>query len=148
MAGRGGIEALLDLMDEAFRGRRDRGANESQALLTNLAHRARRRVARAAGRGAARRSSRSPSTSARASSCTTTTPSGRGTLRVRRRRAVEPWPERRRAARSRSVAWLERRPRAGSLDHVAALADDAELDRPRMTNWGELAPDPLDRSRR
>ena len=37
MAGRGGIEALLDLMDEAFRGRGIEETDESQALLTNLA---------------------------------------------------------------------------------------------------------------
>ena len=37
MAGRGGIEALLDLLDEAFRGRGIETSNESQALLTNLA---------------------------------------------------------------------------------------------------------------
>ena len=37
MAGRGGIEALLDLMDEAFRGVGLEASNESQALLTNLA---------------------------------------------------------------------------------------------------------------
>ena len=37
MAGRGGIDALLALMDEAFRGAGIEESNESQALLTNLA---------------------------------------------------------------------------------------------------------------
>ena len=37
MSDRGGIDALLDLMDEAFRGRGIEDSNESQALLTNLA---------------------------------------------------------------------------------------------------------------
>ena len=37
MAGRGGIDALLDLMDEAFRGAGIEESNESQALLPNLA---------------------------------------------------------------------------------------------------------------
>ena len=37
MAGRGGIDALLVLMDEAFRGAGIEESNESQALLTNLA---------------------------------------------------------------------------------------------------------------
>jgi hypothetical protein len=36
MAERGGIEALLYLMDEAFRGPGIEGSNESQALLPNL----------------------------------------------------------------------------------------------------------------
>ena len=36
MANRSGIEALLDLLDEAFRGRGIEASNESQALLTNL----------------------------------------------------------------------------------------------------------------
>jgi hypothetical protein len=37
------------------------------------------------------------------------------------------------------VAYLERA-HDQFVAHVAALADDAELDRPRMTNWGELRP--------
>ena len=37
MAGRGDIEALLYLLDEAFRGRGIEETDESQALLTNLA---------------------------------------------------------------------------------------------------------------
>jgi hypothetical protein len=37
VSGRGAIEALLDLLDEAFRGRGIEASNESQALLTNLA---------------------------------------------------------------------------------------------------------------
>ena len=36
MAARGGIEALLDLMEEAYRGRGIEESNESQALLNNL----------------------------------------------------------------------------------------------------------------
>jgi hypothetical protein len=31
-------------------------------------------------------------------------------------------------------------PRSTLADHVAALADDAELERDRLTNWGELRP--------
>src|SRR5512135_3316239 len=37
MAGRSGIETMLGLMDEAFRGRGIEASDESQALLTNLA---------------------------------------------------------------------------------------------------------------
>ena len=37
MGERGGIEALLDLFEEAFRGRGIEASDESQALLTNLA---------------------------------------------------------------------------------------------------------------
>jgi hypothetical protein len=36
MAGRTGIETLLDLLDEAYRGRGIESSNESQALLTNI----------------------------------------------------------------------------------------------------------------
>ena len=37
MTERGGIVTILDLLDEAFRGRGIEASNESQALLTNLA---------------------------------------------------------------------------------------------------------------
>lgn len=37
MSERGGIETMLGLLEEAFRGRGIEGSNESQALLTNLA---------------------------------------------------------------------------------------------------------------
>ncbi|MFL5768578.1 MAG: DUF664 domain-containing protein, partial [Chloroflexota bacterium] len=37
------------------------------------------------------------------------------------------------------LVWLEAA-HARLVGHVAALADDAELETPRMTNWGELRP--------
>ena len=37
----------------------------------------------------------------------------------------------------RVIAWLEGAHQR-LVDHVAALTEDAELDRPRPTNWGEL----------
>jgi hypothetical protein len=37
------------------------------------------------------------------------------------------------------VAWLEDA-HVRLAGHVAALADDAELDAPRLTNWGEQRP--------
>ena len=61
MTERGGIEAMLDLLEEAFRGRGIEESDESQALLTNLATRAGRRLAgAAAGRGALDRVDRPP----------------------------------------------------------------------------------------
>ena len=107
MAGRGGIDALLDLMDEAFRGAGIEESNESQALLTNLAS-----VPETQWRGRCRRSEPLDrvdrrSTSARARSCTTTTHSAAGTLQFgdTRGRAVRV----RRARRTKSIAWLEAR---------------------------------------
>ena len=37
------------------------------------------------------------------------------------------------------LPWLETTHDA-LMGHVRALADDAELDRPRLANWGELRP--------
>jgi uncharacterized protein DUF664 len=37
------------------------------------------------------------------------------------------------------IAWVEAA-HARLVEHVAALADDSELDAPRLTNWGELRP--------
>ena len=116
----GGIEALLDLMDEAFGGRGDRGVNESQALLQQSSPPCLTTFWRAlpGRRGPVDRVDR-PARRARARSCTTTTPSGParssgGTPEV------EPWPRGRRLpradvdrlARERSTT-AARRPRRG-----------------------------------
>lgn len=62
---------------------------------------------------------------------------GPGTLRFGTPE-VEPWPEHA-VDREAFGPWLE----AGHerlVGHVRDLADDAELDRPRLTNWSELRP--------
>ena len=136
MSDRGGIETLLYLLDEAFGGAGIEASDESQALLPNLAFRAGRRLARAAGGPLALdRVDRDPRRRLqdhvrrlrlRPGTLQFATPgSSRGGRARRRWRDVFPWLE---AAQGRLV------------DHVAALADDAELDAPRPTNWGERRP--------
>ena len=138
MAARSGIETLLYLLDEAFRGGGIEESNESQALLTNLATVRAWPDGRRCRRGRLDRSATSPVTSARARSCTTTTRSVSGTLAVRdaRGRALAPSGG---SPDEIVIAWLAA-VHARFVDHVAALDDDAELDRPRPTNWGELRP--------
>ncbi len=136
MSERGGIVTMLDLLDEAFRGRGIEGSNESQALLTNLAtvdgdawH--------ALPPGAARSIE---SIALHVGACKVMYDDyafGAGSL-LFATPEVEPWgtgP----APREEVVAWLESG-HGRLVEHVAALADDAELDRPRPTNWGELRP--------
>ena len=75
MASRAGIEALLYLLDEAFRGRGIEESDESQALLPNLATVPQEVVAEPCRTERRARSRRSSSMSEPARSCTTTTPS-------------------------------------------------------------------------
>jgi uncharacterized damage-inducible protein DinB len=136
MSGRAGIDALLNLMDEAFRGAGIEESNESQALVTNLVS-----VPSEAWRALPPGASRSiEAITLHVGACKVMYDDyafgpGRlqfGTLEV------EPWKEGA-APRDGVLAWLEQ----GQLrlvEHVAALADDDELDRPRPTNWGELRP--------
>jgi uncharacterized damage-inducible protein DinB len=49
---------------------------------------------------------------------------------------VEPWTAEGPAERREVVAWLEAA-HARLVEHVEALPGDAELTRPRATNWGE-----------
>ena len=51
---------------------------------------------------------------------------------------VEPWAEGE-APREAVLAWLEAA-HARLVANVSALAGDDELDRPRLTNWGESRP--------
>lgn len=136
MAGRSGIETLLDLMDEAFRGRGIQASNESQALLANLATVTDEQW-RARPPGAARTIE---SIAVHVGACKVMYDDhafGPGTLRFGTRE-VEPWPDDQ-APREAVIAWLETA-HARLAAHVAALGDDAELDRPRPTNWGEPRP--------
>ena len=62
---------------------------------------------------------------------------GAGTLRFATPE-VEPWPTGT-SEMGEVLPWLETTHRR-LVDHVAALADDAELDVPRRANWDELRP--------
>jgi len=133
---RGGIEALLGLMDEAFDGRGIEASNESQALLTNLAT-----VPPETWTALATGASRSIADIAlHVGACKIMYDDyafGPGSLRFGTPE-VEPWdpasPD-----PDRIVGWL-RAAHERLASHVAALATDAELDRARATNWGEARP--------
>jgi len=136
MSDRGGIKALLDLMDEAFRGGGIEESNESQALITNLAS-VPDEAWTALPAGAVRSIA---SIAIHVGACKIMYDDyafGTGTLQFGTP-AVEPWDEAA-AAPSEVTAWLEDAHRA-LTEHVKALADDTELDRPRPTNWGEDRP--------
>ena len=133
---RGGIEALLDLMDEAFRGRGIEQTNESQALLTNLAT-----VPSDAWSALPAGVSRSIGAIAmHVGACKIMYANYAfedGTLRFATPE-VEPWPENA-VPPADLIPWLETA-HERLRGHVAALAGDHELDRPRPTNWGEQRP--------
>jgi hypothetical protein len=133
MAGRGGIEALLYLLGEAFRGRGIEDTDESQALLPNLGT-----VPEEAWRAVPDGGVRSvEAIVVHVGACKIMYDDyafGGGTLQWGTRE-VEPWPEGA-APRAEVVPWLEAA-HARLVDHVSALTDDAELDRLRPANWGE-----------
>ena len=135
MAERGGIDALLDLLEEAFRGAGPE-ADESQALLPNLAT-----VPDAAWRalppGAARTIE---SIALHVGSCKVMYDDyafGSASL-LFATPAVEPFTEGT-AERQAVMDWLDSAHRQIAA-HVGELVDDDELDRPRLTNWGEMRP--------
>jgi uncharacterized damage-inducible protein DinB len=136
MGERGGIEALLDLFEEAFRGRGIEASDESQALLTNLAS-----VPDDAWRALPAGASRSiESIALHVGSCKVMYDDyafGSATLEWGTP-AVEPWPKGT-APRDEVVRWLIET-HQGLVANVAALENDDELDRPRRTNWGDLRP--------
>ena len=136
MAERGGIVALLDLLEEAFRGRGIEEGDESQAFMPNL-----RTVPDAAWRTLPTGAARSiESIAMHVGSCKIMYDHyafGPGSFEWGTADS-EPWTEGE-APRDEVVAWIERA-HDRLAEHVAALADDAELDRPRPTNWGELRP--------
>jgi DinB superfamily len=133
MAGRAGIEALLYLLDEAFRGCGIEESNESQALLPNLAT-----VPDDAWQALPDGAARSVEAIAiHIGACKIMYDDhafGSGTLRFGTRE-VEPWPDGE-APRDEVIPWLERA-HAALVAHVDALADDTELHRLRPANWGE-----------
>jgi uncharacterized damage-inducible protein DinB len=127
---------LLDVMDEAFRGRGIEQSNESQALLPNLAS-----VPVEAWQALPGGASRSIGAIAlHVGACKIMYADhafGDGTLRFGTPE-VEPWPEDE-VAPGELVPWLEAA-HGALVDGVRALADDADLDVPRPTNWGEQRP--------
>ena len=135
MGERAGIEAMLGLMDEAFRGTGIEDSNESQALLTNL-----RSVPDAFWRQVPPNGARTiESIVIHVGACKVMYDDyafGGGTLQW-----GTPEVEPAEGALERDVLldWLERSHDV-LVGHVAALPSDAELDAPRRTNWGEERP--------
>jgi uncharacterized damage-inducible protein DinB len=135
MAARGGIEELLSLMDEAFRGVGIEESNESQALLNNLAS-----VTDEQWRARLPNVERTiESIANHVGACKIMYDDyafGGASLRFATPE-VEPFADG--GSRAEMTAWLEQA-HAQLAGHVAALPDDDELDRPRLTNWGEMRP--------
>ena len=136
MTGRGGIDALLYLLDEAFRGRGIEETDESQALIPNLAS-----VPESWWRSRPTGATRTiESIVLHVGSCKVMYDDyafGPGTLDWGTPE-VEPWPDGESPVES-VLVWLEE-VHDRLAGHVAGLADDTELDRPRMTNWGDPMP--------
>jgi hypothetical protein len=132
MARRDGIEALLYLMEMAF-GEPGVEEDESQALLQNLAT-VREEWWRARPAGATRTIE---SIAVHVGSCKVMY----ADYAFRDGRLdwsdteVQPWPEGE-APMTETVGWLVTVHNL-LVEHVAGLGDDAELDRPRRTNWGD-----------
>jgi uncharacterized damage-inducible protein DinB len=136
MTDRGGIETMLGLLEEAFRGRGIEESKESQALLTNLGT-VSDEAWRALPGGAARSIE---SIALHVGACKVMYDDyafGSASLRFSTPE-VEPFAEGR-ASPVEVVAWIELA-HDRLAGHVAALRDDSELDRTRLTNWGELRP--------
>ena len=133
---RGGIDALLYLLDEAFRGVGIEESNESQALLPNLAS-----VPAEHWRALPDRAVRTIGDIAtHIGACKVMYDDyafGAGTLQFATPE-VEPFADGG-GSPDEIVAWLSE-VHARLVGHVAALADDAELDAPRLANWGEQRP--------
>jgi uncharacterized damage-inducible protein DinB len=132
---RGGIQTMLYLLDEAFRGTGLEESNESQAVLTNLAT-VQPDQWRAMPAGAARSIH---DIAGHVGACKVMYGDyafGGGTLQFGTPE-VERWANG--GSPDEIVAWLSE-VHDRFVGHVAALDDDAELDRPRPTNWGELRP--------
>jgi uncharacterized damage-inducible protein DinB len=129
------VEALLDLLAEAFEGKGIEESNESQALLTNLAT-----VSEAEWRALPPGATRTiESMALHVAACKVMYDDyafGPGTKQWGTPE-VEGWV----GAEAQMNEAIERlrRTHRSFVEHVADLADD-DLDRPRMTNWGEMRP--------
>jgi hypothetical protein len=131
-----GVSALLDLLDEAFEGRGIEESNESQALLTNLAT-----VTvvewTALPPGATRTIESMVRHVAACKVMYADYAFGPGTKQWGAPEVEGRWDEGK-APMAEAIEWLRATQRSLRA-HVAALTDD-DLDRDRMTNWGELRP--------
>jgi uncharacterized damage-inducible protein DinB len=132
MAGRAGIDALLHLMEMAF-GEPGVQEDESQALLQNLAT-VQEDMWRALPPGASRSIE---SIALHIGSCKVMYAdyAFRDGRLAWDDTEVQPWPEGE-APMAETIGWLVT-VHDRLVEHVAGLADDAELDRPRRTNWGD-----------
>ena len=131
-----GIETLLFLLDEAFRGVGIEQSNESQALMPNL-----RSVPDDAWHRLPSGAARSIESIALHAGSTKLVYGnhafGDGTLRFDQPEA-EPWRPGE-AETADVLPWLEQI-HAEFVDQVVRLADDAELEMSRPANWGEQRP--------
>jgi len=133
---RGGIESLLFLMDEAFRGVGIEASDESQALLPNL-HSVPDEAWHTVPVGLARSIE---AIAIHVGACKVMYDDyafGSASLQFATPE-VEPW----RAgdsAMAEVLPWLET-VHQRLIEHVAALPGDAALDVERLTNWGERRP--------
>lgn len=136
MPSRAGIDALVYLMEEAFRGPGPEATIDTQALLPNLAT-VDPATWRALPSGAAR-SIEAIALHVGACKVMYDDYAFGGGMLLFDTPEVQPWPEGS-APFDQTIQWLERvhRTLAG---HLAGLADDAELERDRLTNWGEPRP--------
>ena len=136
MTGRAGIETLLFVLDEAFRGPGIEASNESQALMSNL-----RSVPDEAWHRLPDGADRSiESIAIHVGACKVMYADyafGPGTKRFATP-AVEPWPLGE-SEMAEVLPWLER-VHGDLVAGVAALASDDELAAERLTNWGERRP--------
>jgi uncharacterized damage-inducible protein DinB len=135
MGSRSGIEAMLYLMDEAFRGPGIEESNESQALLPNLATVDPAQWT-ALPAGAARSIEAIVGHIGACKIMYDDYAFGGGTLQFATPE-VEPFAEG--GDTAEVLAWLEAA-HVRLVGHVTALGDDEELDAPRLTNWGEKRP--------
>ena len=136
MTGRRGIETLLYLLDEAFRGVGIEQSDESQALLPNL-----RSVPDAAWHTLPDGLSRSiESIAIHVGACKIMYADyafGPGTKRFATPE-VEPW-HLGESEMAEVLPWLER-VHGELVAHVQGLVGDDELEAERLTNWGEHRP--------
>ena len=130
------VDALLYLLDEAFDGRGIEESNESQALLTNLATVTDEEWT-ALPRGATRTIESMVRHVAGCKVMYADYAFGAGTKQWGTPEVEGAW-EPNAAPMPEAIEWLRETHRSFTA-HVANLTDD-DLDRERMTNWGELRP--------
>jgi uncharacterized damage-inducible protein DinB len=130
------VESLLDLLDEAFEGRGIEESNESQALLTNLATVGDQEW-RALPSGATRTIESMVRHVAACKVMYADYAFDAGTKQWGTPEVEGPW-EQNAAPKAEALDWLRETHRS-FRKHLEELTDD-DLDRERMTNWGEPRP--------